>query len=97
MFLLFSKICYFCFRKKAINAVQCSRHGVNYVAGAILDSDKDIVTKTGFLYAIARHNEKSKTVGKGIVFSTVLDELDVDDNFKFASRSKSYKLAFNFF
>ncbi|KAK7495299.1 hypothetical protein BaRGS_00013481, partial [Batillaria attramentaria] len=53
---------------------------------AILDSQKDLVTKTGFLYAISTHNEFSRRSGTGMTFSTVVDDLDVDDSFKFASR-----------
>nr|KAG5705408.1 hypothetical protein BaRGS_004535 [Batillaria attramentaria] len=54
---------------------------------AILDSQKDLVTKTGFLYAISTHNEFSRRSGTGMTFSTVVDDLDVDDSFKFASRT----------
>lgn len=46
------------------------------------------MTKSGFIYAISTHNERNKARGKGIVFSTVLDQLEVDNSFKFASRSK---------
>lgn len=59
-----------------------------FVPGALLDAEKDTVTKSGFIYAISTHNERNKARGKGIVFSTVLDQLEVDNSFKFASRSK---------
>ncbi|XP_070196713.1 glutamate receptor 3-like [Littorina saxatilis] len=53
--------------------------------GALFDTHKDVVTRTGFMYAISTHNGQARRSGQGMIFHTELDDLDTDDSFKFAS------------
>ena len=47
-----------------------------------------MTARTGFMYAISRHNEYVRRAGQGMIFHTQLDDLDVDDSFKLASTSE---------